>query len=213
MTRQLNSKKPPQLAAWAVKLFAPADQAESILGDLHEEFLQIGSKSGTVAARGWYWRQILTTIAHFAGSGFRGAPWSTAGAVIAGFFLLRFAHGLPDKLLTVLTDKYLMYWSNHFPAYLRLLKVMPIGFVIGSVFTGCIVALAARGREMIATMMLALVVCGMTTAGLVWALATLPGATSLLWNLPWLYSDPATIVLGGVIVQKLRSAAAMRASA
>lgn len=212
MTRQLNSNNPPRWAAWALNLFAPADQAESILGDLNEEFLQIGSKSGAGAARRWYWRQILTTIAHLAGSGFRGAPWSTAAAVIGGFFLLRFVHGLPDKLLTVLTDKYLMYWSNHFPAYLRLLNVMPIGFVMGSLFAGCIVALAARGREMIATMLLALVLCAMTTTSLAWILAN-TGNASFLWNLPWFFSDPVAIVLGGVIVRKLRSTAAMRASA
>lgn len=213
MTRQLNSKKPPRMASWAVRLFASADQAESILGDLHEEFLQIGSKSGAVAARRWYWRQALTTIVHLAGSGVCGAPLATAGAVIGGFFLLRFAHGLPDKMLTVLTDKYLMYWSSHFPAYLWLLKAISIEYLLGSLITGCIIALAARGREMIATMLLALVLCALTTAGVFWALANLPGAYSLLWNLPWFYSDPLAIVIGGLIVRRLRSASATRVSA
>jgi len=211
MTPKLNSKNPPRLAARALNLFASADQAESILGDLLEEFLQIGSKSGAAAARRWYWRQILTTIAHLAGSGACSAPWSTAAAVIGGFLLLRFAHGLSDMLLTMLTDKYLMYWSNHFPTYLWLLKVMPVGFLVGSLFTGCTVALAARGREMVATMMLALVLCAMTTAGLIWALTNTDA--SFLWNLPWFFTDPAAIVLGGVIVRKLRSTAALRASA
>ncbi len=212
MTRHLNSKNPPRLAGRVLNFFAPADQSESILGDLHEEFLQIGSKSGAVAARRWYWRQILTTIVHLADSGFRSAPWSTAAVVIAGFFLLRFAHGLPNKLLTVLTDRYLMYWSNHFPAYLWLLKVMPIGFLVGSLFTGCIVALAARGREMVATVMLALLLCAMTTTGALWFVAQ-TGDASFVWNLPRFFIDPAVIVLGGIIVRKLRPTATMRASA
>ena len=212
MTHQLSSKKPPRLAVWAVNLFAPADQAESILGDLHEEFLQVGSKSGVDVARSWYWRQSLRTIAQLAGAGFRGAPWSTAAAVIAGFLLLRFVHGLPDKLLTVVTDKYVMYWSNHFQAYLWVLKGLPIEYLLGSLFSGCVVGLAAKGREMVATITLALILCAMSAAGTVWLVAH-TGDASFLWNLPWFFTDPVAIVMGGVISRKLRSNAATRASA
>jgi hypothetical protein len=212
MTRPLNSKQPPRLAVWAVNLFAPADQAESILGDLHEEFLQVGSKSGVDVARSWYWRQSLRTIAQLAGAGFRGAPWSTAAAVVAGFLLLRFVHGMTDKLLTVVTDKYLMYWSNHFQAYLWVLKGLPLEYLLGSLFTGCVVGLAAKGREMVATITLALILCAMIAAGVVWLVAH-TGDASFLWNLPWFFTDPATIVMGGVITRKLRSNAAIRVSA
>lgn len=212
MTRPLSSKKPPRLAVWAVNLFAPTDQAESILGDLHEEFSQVGSKSGSYVARSWYWHQSLWTIAHLAGGGFRGAPWSTAATVIAGFLLLRFAHGLPDELLTVVTDKYLMYWSNHFQAYLWVLKGLPLEYLMGSLFTGCVVGLAAKGREMIATMTQALILCAMSAAGAVWLLAQ-TGDASFFWNLPWFFTDPAAIVIGGVIARKLRSGAATRVSA
>jgi hypothetical protein len=212
MTSQAYFVRPPRLAVWAVNLFAPPEQAESILGDLHEEFSQVGSTSGVDVARNWYWRQSLRTIAHLAGGGFRGAPWSTAAAVIGGFVLLRFVHGLPDKLLTAVTDKYLMYWSNHFPAYLWVLKAMPIEYLMGSLFTGCIVALVARGREMVATMTLALILCAMGTAGAVWLLAHTED-TSILWNLPWFFTDPVAIVIGGVIARELRSTAATHASA
>jgi hypothetical protein len=200
------------LASWAVNLFTPVEQAESILGDLHEEFWQVESKSGGDVARNWYWRQSLRTIAHLAGGGFRAAPWSTAAAVIAGLLLLRFVHGLPDKLLTVVTDKYLMYWSNHFQAYLWVLKVLPLEFLLGSLCTGCIVGLAAKGREMIATITLALILCAMGAAGAVWLVAY-TGDASFLWNLPWFFTDPVAIVMGGVIARKLRSNAATRVSA
>jgi hypothetical protein len=212
MTHQLSSKQPPRLAFWALNLFTPVEQAESILGDLHEEFLQVGSKSGGDVARNWYWRQSLRTIAHLVGGGFRGARCSTAATVIAGFLLLRFAHGLPDKLLTVVTDKYLMYWSNHFQAYLWVLRVLPLEYLMGSLFTGCVVGLAAKGREMIATMTLALILCAMSAAAAVW-LAAHTGDASFFWNLPWFFSDPAAIVMGGVIARKLRSSAATRVSA
>jgi hypothetical protein len=36
--------RPPRLVAWLVELFASTNQSESILGDLHEEFLDIFSE-------------------------------------------------------------------------------------------------------------------------------------------------------------------------
>lgn len=56
--------RPPRIAAWLVELFVSVEQAESILGDLHEEFSDVASKSGVVAARRWYWRQSINTLAH-----------------------------------------------------------------------------------------------------------------------------------------------------
>jgi hypothetical protein len=37
--------RPPHLATWLVELFASVGQAESILGDLHEEFSEIASRA------------------------------------------------------------------------------------------------------------------------------------------------------------------------
>lgn len=211
MTRKLSSKKPPFLAAWTVNLFAPAEQTESILGDLQEEFSQVASKSGRGIARRWYWRQSWRTIAHLAGSGLRGAPWSTAAAVLVGFLLLRFAHGLPGKILTVVTDKYLIYWSNHFQAYLWVLRALPIEYLMGSALVGCIVALAAKGREMVTTMTLGLVLFAMAVVGTLWAV-TVTGDPSYLWNLTWQLNDPIAIVMGAMIVRMRRAAATTLAS-
>jgi hypothetical protein len=63
--------QPPRLAVWLVNLFTRAEEAESILGDLLEEYFQLASKSGVALARSWYWRQTVKTIAQLAGTGFR----------------------------------------------------------------------------------------------------------------------------------------------
>ena len=81
--------QPPPIAVWLVTLFTRAEEAETILGDLLEEYSQLASTSGLQFARGWYWRQSVKTIAHLAGNGWRVAPWSTAVPVAGGFLLRR----------------------------------------------------------------------------------------------------------------------------
>jgi hypothetical protein len=195
--------QPPRIAVWLVNLFIPAEEAESILGDLLEEFSRLASKS-TFFAQRWYWRQALKTIAHLGGNGFRSAPWSTAAAVIGGFVLHRFVSGLPDKILSAVTDRYLAYWSTHFKAYNWVLKGMPIEQLIGTMFVGCVVAFAAKGREMIATMTLALVFCGLIGTAFVWV--AMHRGVDIAWML-WSCADPVAIVVGGAIVRTQRSTA------
>jgi hypothetical protein len=43
--------QPPRLAVWLVNLFTPYEQAESIPGDLFEEFSAVAPKSGVASAR------------------------------------------------------------------------------------------------------------------------------------------------------------------
>ena len=204
MTSQAGFVRPPRISTWLVKLFASTEE-ESILGDLLEEYSDLASKSGIAFARRWYWRQAVKTIAHLVRIGFRGAPWSTTAAVIGGFLLHRFVSGLPDKLLSAVTDRYLAFWSTHFKAYIWMLNGMPIEHLIGSMFVGCVVALAAKGREMIATMTLALVFCTLIGAAVVWVAAHRP--MDVAWTL-WSCADPVAIVVGGAIVRMRRSAAA-----
>lgn len=195
--------QPPRIALWLVNLFAAGEEAESILGDLLEEYSQLASKSGAAVARRWYWRQAVKTIAHLGGNGFRGAPWSTAAAVIGGFVLHRFVSGLPDKILSTVTDRYLAFWSAHFKAYIWMLNGMPIEHLIGSMFVGFVVALAAKGREMIATTTLALVFCTLIGAAVVWV--AMHRQMDVAWML-WSCADPVAIVIGGAIVRTQRSA-------
>jgi Fe2+ transport system protein B len=205
MTLQADFVSPPRIATWLVNLFSPAEQAEAILGDLLEEYSQLVSKSAVAVARRWYWRQTVKTIAHLFGTGFRDAPWSAAVAVVGGFFLHGFVSGLPNKLLSALTDKYLFYWSAHFQAYMWVLNGMPIAHLVLSVFVGCIVALVARGREMVATMTLALVFSAMIGAAAVWVALHQP--LSVAWML-WSCADSLAIVVGGALVRTFRSASA-----
>ena len=202
MTTHAHSVQPPRMATWLVHLFTSADD-ESIVGDLHEEFAQVGSRSGADAARNWYWRQSLKTIADLAGGGFRNARWSTSGAIIGGFLLLRFAHWVPGKLLNALTDRYLMYWSNHFHAYLWLLNTLFPAYLLTTLLTGCVVALVAKKREMIATVALAIVLCVMILLGLVSALAQ-SGDLYFLSSMLWAFSDPLAIIIGGMVVREFR---------
>jgi hypothetical protein len=203
MTSQADFVRPPRIATWLVKLFASAEE-ESILGDLLEEYSDLALKSGVAFAQRWYWRQAVKTIAHLGGTGFRGAPWSTTAAVIGGFVLHRFVSGLPDKILSAVTDRYLAFWSTHFRAYIWMLNGMLIEHLIGSMFVGCVVALVAKGREMIATMTLALVFCTLIGAAVVWVAAH--RAMDVAWML-CSCADPVAIVVGGAIVRTRRSAA------
>ncbi len=71
--------QPPRIAVWFVDLFIPYEQAESIPGELLEEFSDLASKSGLVSARRWYWRQTAKTIVQrlpflFANSGREPGP-------------------------------------------------------------------------------------------------------------------------------------------
>jgi hypothetical protein len=204
-----DSSLTPQLAEWLISLFVSVEEAESILGDLQEEFLQIRSKAGARAARRWYSRQMRRTVAHLFLSGLRTSPLTWA-AVIGGLFLLRFTHSAPDWLLSQLTDKYLTYWSNHFAAYLWLLKVMWIEYLATSLFTGCMVALLAKGREVVATSTLGLILGGMALVSVTVVAAT--GHFVSFWGLIMTFIDGVALVFGGVIVRRHRSAAAIRLS-
>lgn len=187
--------RPPRIAAWLVNLFTPSEEAESIPGDLLEEFSQLASKSGASVARSWYWRQTARTIAHLAAAGFRVAPVSIT-AVIAGGFLLRyFISLLPERVIFAVLHRY--------P------DGIAIGHVIASIFVGSAVAWLTKGREMVATMTLGLVLCAMTVASLLLLAARGNDLTTLVW-LPWETADWLAIVVGGVIVRTLRPSAPTR---
>jgi hypothetical protein len=195
---------PPHSASWLLNLFIPPDEEESIMGDLLEEFSLLASKSGVAFARRWYRRQAVKTIVHLFSTAFRVAPWSTTAAVLGGLLLYRFASGLPDRLLSAVTDKYLFYWSAHFQTYLWMLRGMLAAHLILGMFVGCMVALVAKGREMVATMTLVLVPCALIGTAWVWVAMHRP--MDVAWML-WSCADPCAVVLGGAIIRMLRSAA------
>ena len=194
--------QPPRVAVWLIGLFTSDQEAEAVPGDLLEEFSYLASRSGVVFARRWYWRQTAKTITHLACAAFRSAPWTMAAVIVGGFLLHGFLSGLPDKFLSAVTDRYLMFWSAHFQAYTWVLNGVGIAHLMASLLVGCMVAWAAKGREMVATMALALIFCGMFAAALVWVATRRP--IDVAWLL-WACSGPFAIVMGGLIVRTRRS--------
>lgn len=201
---------PPRIAAWLVELFASAEQEQSILGDLHEEFSDIVSKSGIVSARRWYWRQSAKTIANLAGAAFRAAPWSIAVAVFVGFVLRRFTFTLPDDIISAVLRAQRPYSNLRYGFYVwQITYGIPIVHAMMSMFVGCLIALFAKRREMIATVTLALLLCALIGAALVRVASQ--GPIDVAWAL-WSFVDPFATILGGVVVREFRLPLARRHS-
>ena len=154
MRSHQNFIQPPRIAAWLVNLFSAPREAESILGDLHEEFSALTAKSGGGFAQGWYWRQSIKTVVHLVAAGFRSAPWSTSAAILGGFLLMRVTFRSYQPAMTALLDRYLVY-EHHPSAYLFMLSDgILIGHVLVATLVGTLVALVSKGREMSATTIL-----------------------------------------------------------
>jgi hypothetical protein len=232
MTSQPGRARPPRLAVWLLTRFAPAQHAESILGDLHEEFSPLAAESGPALARSWYWRQTLKTIAHLVRAGFRAAPWSTAAAVAAGALLIRFGLMAYGQAMDAVLDRYRVYEYlsdlgrrqpslNLAAVYLFwITRGMLLGRVVVEALAGGIVAAASKGREMTVALALALLLGALSIAGCLLMAATTADYRFLfwwaMWTLPAIFADSVAIVVGAAIVQTLRarrSAATTRPSA
>jgi hypothetical protein len=160
MTEGAPFARSPRLAAWVVELFTSANQAQAILGDLAEEFSDMTSKSGVLSARRWYWRQSLRSIAHLAGSSIRTAPWSLAGVVLVGFLLRRFdfQFQLPERIVVAILRAQRPYSNLHYGFYVwQVTYGVPIACVVTSLLIGCVVAILAKGREVVASLALIVV--------------------------------------------------------
>lgn len=205
MTHATKSVQPPRLATWLIQLFTPSEE-ESIVGDLFEEFLVLESTVGKTSARRWYWRQTVRSIGHLFVAGFLAAPWSTVATVIAGFFFAQYANAIPGTFLRILTDRYLMFWSAHFKAYLWLLNGMAISQILTSFLVGCILAFFSKSREMVVTLTLSFVFFAMGIAfSIHWLILT--GDTGMLLAQ---IAGSLGIVAGGLTVRRFRQSTAAR---
>jgi hypothetical protein len=203
---------PPQVASWLVDLFAPEEQAESITGDLLEEFSDLASKSGVAFARRWYWRQSVRTIVHLMGTGFRFAPWRIAGAVVGGFLLYWFGAGKIEQVVVAVVD---FRRQPHVTPYYTWPQVQArmfwvkygvlAGYLLLSFFIGCIVAIAVKGREMVAAITLGLVLW-VPQAAWFFAWSAKHGYAFLPLQLIIALGVSIMTVTGGGIVRKSRSA-------
>jgi hypothetical protein len=213
--------QPPRIAGWFVDLFIPNEQAESIPGELHEEFSNVASKSDLASARRWYWRQSAKTIMGLIGTGFREAPWLMVGTVLGGFLLLEFSTSNLQRAVLAL----IRFRSHHVAPYYDsngvashffwLKNVVLIGCLLEALVIGCIVGVATKGREMVSTMALSFVSFVMA-ATLFWISVAMHQPVD-----PALFpaimvqqlSGSCMIVIGGVIVREIRSTTSRRPSA
>jgi hypothetical protein len=150
--------RPPRVASWLIRLFALDTQAEPIEGDLLEEFSVIALRANPAAARRWYWQQSLKTSAHLAWTSLRTAPGQLAVTTLAGFSILWYTEnqlGLPTHLVCAAIDRYSSFYMNHFSIWQFCLNYgIPAVSWILVVLVGCLIALVARGREIVATVTL-----------------------------------------------------------
>ncbi len=212
MTSHLDFVSPPSVAIWLLNLFAFGEKGESILGDLLEEFSFIVAKSGVSAARRWYWRQTVKTVPRLASFGFRTAPWVTAAAVAGGFLLRKLVGPLVGTAMFAVLERCQVFFERHFDAYMFFAST---GLDICHLFTflciGFFVALAAREREMVATMALGLIFGAMAVFASVYIVTRFRDGASL-WRLTWYFADAFAVVIAGAIVRTHRLAAVFRHS-
>jgi len=195
---------PPSLAAWLLSLFVGVE-TESLEGDLLEEFSQLGAQKGVPAARRWYWRQTLGSIVHLFGSRFLAAPWSTAAIVVGGFFLNQMLFPFSERAIFAVIEKSRIF-DRHFGLYLFLASdgIAGVHVMVAAVVSS-LMALVARGKEMVATGMLVLVLIGMTgAAALVWIAN---GNWPVMWPmLLWSSADWFAMLLSAAMIRSGRSA-------
>jgi uncharacterized membrane protein len=205
--------RPPRIAVWLVDLFTPTEQTEPIPGDLLEEFSELASKSGFACARRWYWRQSVKTIAHLIATGFVVTPGLIARTVVGGWLLGWAGYWFTQKAVVAVLYKYQVY--AHIDAYaFWLIYAVLIERLIEPFIIGCIIAVAAKGREMVVTMTLGLIIAAWSGAGLAhfrhhWSEPNFPLAPLLLTT----FVSPVMFVIGGGIVREIRSAMSRRPSA
>jgi hypothetical protein len=206
--------RPPRIAIWLVNLFSSKAHAESLLGDLHEEFSEAVSQLGLATARRWFWRHSLKSIAHLIAAGFRGAPGSLAGAVLLGF-LLRVGLSNPEGIVVAVLRTQRPYSNLHYDFYVWMVTWgIPIVGVLESLSIGCVVAAVARGREIVATMTMSVAAAGFVALSFFLLQRQLPSPMPAPWPVLALnFENCVAIALGGVLVRKIRSVSAHKLSA
>ena len=208
--------QPPRIAVWLVGLFIVEEETGMQQQILDERFSDMASRCGTGRARRWYWSQSVKTIAGLVGRGFRTAPWLIVITTLSGAFLLQFATANLQRVIMefiFLLNHHVMpyYDSKHAASHLFwMYYTVFVGSLLISLIIGSFVAMVAKRREMIATMTLSFVSLIMTVT-IFWESVAMHYAVD-----PGLFpriiikqlSASFLIVIGGIIVREIRSAAA-----
>src|SRR5581483_4976353 len=148
MSSQNGFVPPPRLAGWLVDLFASAKEADSVAGDLAEEFSTIARTSGVAEARHWFWRQTAKTIAYLIKAQLRSGLWVIAAAAIGGFlgrwYFSRLTNPLVQQTIEAVLDRYRLYDQN-VQTYLFLYNnSMMLERLLVNALLGVLIARAAR---------------------------------------------------------------------
>lgn len=223
MTSHADLVWPPRLAVWLITLFAPAERAESICGDLLEEFAQLASRSGVPSARRWFWRQTLRTVVHMIAAEVRAAPWRHAGTVVTGFLLFTFglrfvvptvealleAFHVYEHLTEVAGDVPSVAIGSEYSSWI--MHGALIGRLLLATLAGVLVTLATRGRNLTAAVLLGLLVSALGIANSL-LLLTNTGhiRVGFFWIVPTVFVHSIAVVAGGVFVRTLRFTAITR---
>jgi len=210
----ISSVQPPRIAVWLLDLFTPYEQSESIPGDLFEEFSEVVAKSGVAYARGWYWRQSMRTDLHLVRCGFRAAPWSMAGAVVARVLLVQLGEAFCHWGIV----KWIDSWGRHVhglsqSGMLFYNIVLYLPHLTALMLIGRAIAVACKSREMLVTLALSLVCSIQAVTGFwisvrgwlapvtkIFTMALQFGALDAIYYFGGLFA----IVIGGGVVQKYR---------
>jgi len=223
---QADSVQPPRLAVWFVTLFAPAERAESICGDLLEEFSQLATQSGVASARRWFWRQTVRTVVHLVVAGIRGAPLMHAATAVTGFFLLvlglRFVVPAVEALLEAFhVYEYLAEIAGDVASvevgaeyFSWIMSGALIGRLLLGTLVGGLVTVATKGRSLTAAIALGLLVSALGIANSLLLLANTHSIRiGFFWTVPTVFVHSIAVVLGGVLVRTLGHRASLRPSA
>lgn len=209
MKSNTSGLRPPFIASWLIGLFTSDWHADAISGDLLEEFSGLAAKSGATYARRWYWRHSMKTVLALIGTGLRTAPWLIASTVIGGFLLLWFGLSLPEKLIVAVLELRRhhvipYYTQREMDAHVFWLNTgILIGYLLVSLLVGCIVAMVAKGREMIATLTLSFARFALSLVAWFNVVRHWPPLAILLTSFAFIILIP----IGGLLVREVRRAA------
>jgi hypothetical protein len=182
---------------------------------LDERFPDMASRYGTGRARRWYWSQSVKTIASLAVRGFRTAPWLIVTTTVTGALLLQFVTGNLQRVImefiSLLNHHVTPYYDSKHAAsqMFWMYYTVFVGSLLLALIIGSFVAMVAKRREMIATISLGSVSLVMT-ATTFWTLVARHEAVDPVL-FPKIMIDQLgasfLIVIGGIIVREIRSAA------
>jgi hypothetical protein len=131
----------------------------------------------------------------------------TTTAIVGGFLLRKLVGPLVGPAMFAVLEWCKVY-ERHFTTYLFFASTgIDIAHLLTFLVIGFVAALAAKGREMIATITLGFLFASMAIVAIVYVVCS-TGDSSILWRFPWYASDSFAIVIAGAIVKTHRLGAA-----